>query len=95
MAHAQSSVAPGEIHEHDEATAEVIDYDQDAPADSSEAPEGTFSHSHMSSPVFDLADPSVAARPGRIEGQAPPLVANTPALATLGWSPPVRPPRTA
>ena len=95
VAHAQSDVPPGEIHEHDDESAAVIEYDQNTPANSPDAPEGKFSHSHMSSPVVDLTNPTAATRPDGVGRTDAPRIANTPALGTLGWSPPVRPPRTA
>lgn len=97
FAHAQAPVAHGEFHSHDddEAVSGIL-VSEEAPAKAPDSSESKTGHSHMPSPAFDLSflppeqmAPSAIARGNRL---AP---ANTPALSTLGWSPPVRPPRTA
>jgi len=92
--HAGAPVAAGVFHHHDEAVdAAPSDHgQQDEEGDSS----GKFSHSHMPGSASDLTAAAQhrfapASRPGddvHVHG-------DTPSPATLGWIPPIRPPRTA
>lgn len=96
LEHVQSPVAHGEVHSHDHDAATETDSSQQAPVKSPEAPEGKPGHSHMGSSAFDLTyPPGQQMRPSEIVRSDTGSPANTPALATLGWTPPVRPPRTA
>lgn len=92
--HAQP-VAIGEFHSHD-GPVNANSLNHDAPATPTDTAQDKFGHSHMPSSVSDLnysAAPQLSARLlGREDAHA---AANTPSLTTLGWSPPVRPPRTA
>ena len=100
LAHAQAPVAYGEFHthdddDHDEAVSDITVSKED-PAQSPGSSEGKAGHSHMMSPAFDLSFvPPEQMPPGTFASGDRPAPANTPALTTLGWSPPVRPPRTA
>lgn len=95
FAHAQSPVAHGEVHGHDHGAATETASSQ-APVKSPEAPEGKPGHAHMGSSAFDLTyPPDQQMRLSEIVCSDSVSLANTPALATLGWTPPVRPPRTA
>ena len=98
LAHAQAPVAYGEFHTHDDHHDEAvpgITASEDDPAQPGSS-EGKAGHSHMMSPAFDLSFvPPEQMPPGTFASGDRPAIANTPALTTLGWSPPVRPPRTA
>ena len=93
--HAQAPVAAGVFHHHDEAV-DAAPSDHEQPDENGDSSGGKFSHSHMSGSASDLTAASQhrfapASRPGddvHVHG-------DTPSPATLGWIPPVRPPRTA
>ena len=95
LEHARAPVAVGEFHSHD-GEVDAKSSNQDAPTKSGETSQDKFGHSHMPTSVTDLnysAAQQLGVRwPGREDADA---AANTPSLATRGWSPPVRPPRTA
>ena len=97
LSHAETPVANGEHHHHDDegGVATPGAYDQSTPK-SDDSPAGTFGHSHMASSAFDaLPQPNRDLPPSLVTRPASPAAANTPVLGTLGWSPQIRPPRTA
>ena len=97
LSHAETPVANGEHHHHDDdgsvATHGAVDQSTPKPTDS---PPGTFGHSHMASSAFDALPQSNRDLPTSMVTRVDsPAAANTPVLGTLGWSPQIRPPRTA
>jgi len=93
--HAKAPVAAGVLHHHEEAVDEAPS-DHEKPGENGESSGGKFSHSHLSASAADLT----AASPHRFDPASPAcddvhVHGDTPAPATLGWIPPVRPPRTA
>ena len=97
LSHAAKPVANGEHHHHD-AGGSVATHGADdrSTPKSDDSPASTFGHSHMGSSAFDVLPQSNRDLPPSmvIRAESPPA-ANTPALDTLGWSPQIRPPRTA
>ena len=93
--HVQAPVAVGEFHSHDgHGDADAAGHG--APAKLIETGQDKSGHTHMPGSVSDLnysaADQLSERSLGSDDDRA---AANTPSLTTLGWSPPVRPPRTA
>lgn len=93
--HVQVPVAVSEFHTHD-GHVDAESAGQDAPAKPAETAQDQSGHSHMPSAVSDLShfsEQQLGPRwLARDDGHAS---ANLPSLTTRGWSPPVRPPRTA
>lgn len=97
FSHAGAPIASGEHHHHD-ADGKVTmhgDVDENAPQ-SDDSPIGQVGHSHMAGAAFDVLPQVGRDLPKSASARgAAPMVADTPALGTLGWTPQIRPPRTA
>lgn len=94
--HAQSPVAAGVLHHHHDEVVDAARSDHEQPTKNGDSPGGKFSHSHMPGSVSDLtAAPQHRFAPASRPGDDVHVHGDTPSPATLGWIPPVRPPRTA
>lgn len=96
--HVSAPVAVGEFHSHDDTDHhdDGNDVDQDAPKAPNDGDQGKSGHSHMPTSVSDLshlAEPQLVTRHSISDGSH--AAADLPSLTNRGWSPPVRPPRTA
>lgn len=90
--HAEAPVAAGEFHTHAQDPTPETDTSRDVPTPN----EGTAGHSHMPSSAYDLGFlATYEMQPHSLSSNDTLAAAHTPVLGTLGWSPPVRPPRTA
>lgn len=97
LSHIATPVANGNYHHHD-ADGGVATHgaDHQSTPKSDDSPNSKFGHSHMASSALDVLPQLNREMPTSMVTRAEsPFAANTPALATLGWTPPVRPPRTA
>ena len=97
VAHAATPVADGEHHHHDDDGSIDSHADHDAaPASQDGGPTDKTGHSHIGSSAFDLnGQPASGLALAVAFPEASLSSADTPALGTLGWVPPIRPPRTA
>lgn len=97
LEHVQVPIADGQFHVHDTVGSGVQTLvSQEEPMKTQDPREGKTGHSHMPSSAFDLGFlPIEELQPRALSNSDALSLANTPALGTLGWSPPIRPPRTA
>jgi hypothetical protein len=95
--HAGAPVAGDEHHHHGEDGGVTSHHSGvDAVPQSDDTGSGKFGHSHMANIALDaLPFGSGNLTEALAERSDVPAAANTPALGSLGWMPPVRPPRTA
>ena len=96
--HISAPVAVGDFHSHDDADGheDAKAADNEAPAAPNDDGQNKFGHSHMASSVFDLSqlsEPQLG--PRHLVSDDSHAAADLPSLTTRGWSPPVRPPRSA
>ena len=96
--HISAPVAVGDFHSHDETDGHdgAKEADHEVPAAPDDDGQNKFGHSHMPSSVSDLSrlsEPQL--RPRHLVSDDAHAVADLPSLTTRGWSPPVRPPRSA
>ena len=96
VSHVTAPVAAGQYHHHavDGAVTTNDAGDAGVPL-SDDSPANTFGHSHVASLAVDVLQLGDALQPFLILSSDLHAAANTPALGTLGWSPQIRPPRTA
>ena len=96
--HVSAPIEAGEFHSHDEngVHGEREKADPDLPSVPDDDAPKKFGHSHMPSSVSDLSqapEPRVGER--HLVSDDAHVAADLPSLTTRGWSPPVRPPRSA
>ena len=96
--HISAPAAVGDFHSHGEADGhrDAKAADHETPAAPNDDGPKKFGHSHMPSSVSDLSqlsEPNVTQR--HLVSDVSHRAADLPSLTTRGWSPPVRPPRSA